>query len=227
MQRRFEFGVGEYYHLYNRGVEKRKIFSDRKCWTRFMTLLHVCNNKSPVVFKEIQGLPLDKIEVEERVVAIGAYCLMPNHFHILVREIVEGGISRFMEKLLTAYSMYFNKRYDRTGRLFENNYRARHVRNENYLRCLYAYIHLNPVKLIEPNWRKQGIRNRARADRFLSSYSMSSFPDYIREEVRPERVIINRSEFPEYFQKPLEFSNFLDDWINYQYQGLPLDLEKI
>ncbi|MEK7208022.1 MAG: transposase [Patescibacteria group bacterium] len=212
MQRNYAFAVGEYYHLYNRGVEKRKLFLDGKCRDRFVSLLHLCNGARSLVFKEIQGLPLDTIDVGERLVAIGAYCLMPNHIHLLVREIKKGGISRFMGKLLTAYSMYFNKRYERRGRLFENNFKARHAHFDQYLKYLYAYIHLNPVKLVEPSWRTKGIQNPARAKRFLSAYAPSSYLDYQRVK-RPENIILDRRHFPEYFQQPLQFEHFLNDWL--------------
>src|SRR3989344_5794707 len=128
MERKFKFSIDEFYHLYNRGIEKRTIFLDLKDKERFINLLFLCNGSKPLVFKDIpQGLPLGKVNKGEPLVAIGAYCLMPNHFHILVSEIIENGISKFIWKLLTAYSMYFNKKYKRTGRLFEGTFRAEYV----------------------------------------------------------------------------------------------------
>ena len=80
----------------------------------------------------------------EGLTAIAAYCLMPNHFHILVHEKVEGGISKFMQKLMTSYTMYINKKYDRTGALFGSSFKAVHVTDDNHLKYLFAYINLNP-----------------------------------------------------------------------------------
>ena len=115
------------------------LFLDIPDRERFVKLLFVCNGTNPVVFKTIQGLPLDKIERGETLVDIGLYCLMPNHFHLLVKEKKENGISMFMEKLSTSYSMYFNKKNERTGRIFENTFKATHVDNDEYLKYLFAY----------------------------------------------------------------------------------------
>ena len=107
--------LDEYYHVYNRGVEKRTIFIDDVDHKRFMALLYLCNSQKNV---HVQTLREEKQEVYSvdrghTLVSIGAYCLMPNHFHVLCKEKEEGGISKFMGKLCTAYAMYFNKRYKR------------------------------------------------------------------------------------------------------------------
>src|SRR3989338_5483185 len=100
---------------------------------------------------------------------------MPNHFHLLLKEIEMGGISQFMGKLSTAYSMYFNKKYERTGSLFEGRFKSSRIANDNYLHYLFAYIHLNPIKLIEPMWKEKGINDFARAKEFLGRYNYSSY----------------------------------------------------
>ena len=156
MERGITFSAGEYYHIYNRGVEKRHIFETNADRKRFLRLLYVCNGSKPVIMRDCQGLPLVEIDKGEDLVGMGAYCLMPNHFHLLIRETVDGGISKFMSKLTTAYSMYFNKRYDRKGTLFEKPFRARHIDDDNYLKYLFSYIHLNPVKMIDPAWKERG-----------------------------------------------------------------------
>src|SRR3990167_6058915 len=124
MERKFSFSVGEFYHLYGRGVEKRTIFLDQSDYSRFIRLLYIANSEKPFEYKLVRGLPLEKVNRGGSLVSIGAYCLMPNHFHLLVREKTEGGISKFMSKLMTAYSMYFNKKNSRTGRLFQNTFQA-------------------------------------------------------------------------------------------------------
>src|SRR5674476_643636 len=153
MRRKFQFSIGEYYHIYNRGTDKRSIFLESNDYNRFVLILHLCNNKNPVDISNLirEGLSfteLMNIEVEERLVDIGTYCLMPNHFHLLLREQQENGISLFMKKLLTAYSMYFNKKHNRTGGLFEGPFLARHADTDEYLKYLFSYIHLNPIKII-------------------------------------------------------------------------------
>jgi len=139
------------------------------------------------------------IDKKDSLVDIGAYCLMPNHFHILLKEKTENGISKFMKKLSTGYSMYFNKRYERTGRLFEGTFKSVHADSDEYLKYLFAYIHLNPIKLINPVWKEEGIRNSVEAKLFLSGYSFSSYLDYTMKArnngKRPESKILNRKRF--------------------------------
>jgi len=100
---------------------------------------------------------LKKINRGEQLVNIVTYCLMSNHFHLLIYEKTEGGISKFMQKVTTAYTMYFNKSKQRTGALFQGKFKAKHASiNDNYLKYLVAYIHLNPIKLIDAQWKENG-----------------------------------------------------------------------
>lgn len=214
MERKLEFSIGEFYHAYNRGNNKSLVFLDDKDRQRFQKLLYLCNSTKPVVFKTIQGPSLDKIERGETLLDIGAYCLMPNHFHLLLKEKMENGISLFMRKLLTAYSMYFNKKYERTGPLFESRFKATHLNEDRYLKYIFSYIHLNPVKMIEPKWRENGISDRVKAKAYLEDYKYSSYCDYMGL-VRPEKCILNIPAFPEYFSDFKEFEQFIDEWLNY------------
>lgn len=215
MQRSIEISVGEYYHIYNRGVEKRDIFLDERDRERFVKLLYLANGEKPFSFRAIQGLPLASIDVGEKKVAIIAYVLMPNHFHLLLKEIVDGGISGFMEKFLTAYAMYFNKKYERVGALFQGTFKAKHIEHDEYLKYLFAYIHLNPIKLLEPRWRELGIHDKKGAEQYLDKYRFSSYLDYIGVE-RTERLILTKEEAPEYFADTYEFKDFLRDWLKYE-----------
>ena len=143
---------------------------------------------------------------------------MPNHFHLLVREKIENGISLFMKKLLTGYSMYFNKKYERTGALFEGRFKAQHADNDEYLKYLFAYIHLNPVKLIEPKWRETGIQNRPDAENYLKQYTYSSYPEYIKQN-RPFKKLLTTETFPNYFEDELSFQEMIKDWLTFKDQA--------
>lgn len=212
MERKITFSLGEYYHVYNRGVEKRKIFLERRDYERFLKTLVLANGTNPIVYKTIQGQPLDKIELGERITAIGAYVLMPNHFHLLVKETTKNGLSTFMMKLATAYAMYFNKKYERVGPLFQSRFRAEHVENDNHLKYLFSYIHLNPVKIVEPSWKETGIVDTGKAETFLNNYRFSSYLDYTTGG-RTENNIVNRKEFPNYFESNHVFINFHKEWL--------------
>ncbi|MDP3957913.1 MAG: transposase [bacterium] len=215
MQRKLTFSEGEFYHIYNRGTDKRDIFLDNRDRERFVKLLFYANGTQPVVLKDIpQGRPLGSVDKGNSIVALGAYCLMPNHFHLLVKEISEGGITKFMSKLSTAYSMYFNKKNGRTGALFEGKFKATHANNDTYLKYLLSYIHLNPVKNVEAGWKENTILNRENAKQYLEKYIYSSYLDYIGE-ARPEKDILDTEAFPEYFSSFGDFKNFIDEWLSY------------
>ncbi len=175
MKRRLNFSIGEYYHIYSRGVNKQKIYLNTKDYNRFVALLYVCNSTEIVdlsrhfnnghSFEEIF-----KLRRKNTLVDIGSYCLMSNHFHLLLKEKTEGGILKFMRKVLTAYSMYFNKKNDRVGPLFQSRFKSKHINSDSYLDCVVAYIYLNPLKIIEPKWKEKGVKNIFRAKKFLADY---------------------------------------------------------
>lgn len=204
---------GEFYHVYNRGTDKRTLFRDDTDRQRFMKLMYVSNtaehinvrnmlrkNNEPYTFD--RGVPL---------VHIGAYCLMPNHFHFLLTPIAKDGVSLFMKKLCTGYSMYFNKRYNRTGTLLESRFKAKWVDNDVYLKYLYAYIHLNPLKLWKMEDLDQEINDQDILE-FLKSYTCSSLPDYLQVS-RLENIIINPEPFPNYFKSVADQVQELKEWL--------------
>ncbi|MEK7078336.1 MAG: transposase [Patescibacteria group bacterium] len=225
MERKFNFSIDEYYHLYNRGNDKRIIFEDEYDYNRFKLLLYHCNSSMPVDL----GKPLSEgrsfsdlmsIDRGTEIVAIGSYVLMPNHFHILVKEITEDGISKFMGKLSTGYSMYFNNKRSRSGSLFEGRFKATHADTNEYLKYLFAYIHLNPVKLIYPLWKDKGLADFAGAKEYLSEYDHSSYLDYCGAS-RLDRKILNQKYFPAYFSNFKSFDDFINSWLSFSEKDRP------
>ncbi len=171
---RARLGEGEYYHIFNRGVEKRLIFLDDKDRWRFMTLLIAF--QGDVTINQIGRLVVDVEHrrfdneifseiLHKRYVELIAFCLMPNHFHLILLEVKEGGISKFMQRLLDAYTKYFNIRHNRVGHLFSGKFQSVHIDKNEYLNYLSAYLHLNPREL--KMWRKKEIK-----------YPWSSFYDF-------------------------------------------------
>lgn len=220
--RKTEFVEGEYYHIYNRGNSKQKIFLDDKDRERFLKLLYLCNSKLRIDFKnDIVKRKINAWDFEkgESIVNIGAWVLMPNHFHLYVTPKTEArlpsgnAITDFMHRVLTAYSKYFNARHHRTGSLFEGKFKSVHVESDVQAKYLFSYIHLNPVKLIDSKWREWGIKNKREVVEFLNSYKWSSYLDYL-EVVRVENKIINRIDFLDYFDSKESFQEEIFDWIN-------------
>jgi putative transposase len=217
MSRRAIFAPGEFYHIYNRGTEKRKIFLNHRDYERFLTLLYLANGEHPVDVKR-QGSALSELLTRDRgkkLVDICAYCLMPNHFHLIIKEVEDGGISKFMQKLITGYTMYFNKTHERNGALFQGKFKSEHINEDRYMLYLIAYVHLNPVKLCDPKWKENGIADRRRSEKFLDNYTYSSYLDYCGRE-RLEKTIISMESLPSYTSTPKNFRSSITQWLNGQ-----------
>jgi putative transposase len=222
--RNISFVPGEYYHIYNRGNSKQKIFRDKEDYERFVKYLYLHNSKKNVVFRDDiveQSLDAFAFDRGDQLVSIGAWVLMPNHFHIYLSfshmsDIWEDGtknnITEFMRKLSTSYVKYFNAKYERTGGLFEGAFKAIHINKDNQAKYLFSYIHLNPVKLIQKDWKERGIKDKRRAVEFLNQYAWSSYKDYAGEQ-RTEGLILNREDFLNYFPKISDFKKEIIEWL--------------
>ncbi|MFA6251374.1 MAG: transposase [Candidatus Paceibacterota bacterium] len=220
---------GEYYHIYNRGNSKQKIFLDKEDYQYFINCIYCFNTykkfkfREDIIKKKINAFDFER---DERVVSIGAWVLMPNHFHIYITpshqsdwwlEIGKGKnrISEFMRKLLTAYTLYFNKKYKRTGGLFESKFKSTHIGNNIQAKYLFSYIHLNPLKLIQKNWKEDGIKDRKKAFDFLDKYLWSSYLDYAGTK-RRENKILTSEDFPRYFSNSKDFNKEILEWLEYK-----------
>lgn len=171
---------GEYYHLFNRGAHKVDLFRDDADWLRFLFLVIHC--QSPVTVENTHryltraaledGFKLPKryrAEIEsKRLVELVSFCIMPNHFHLLVREKEEGGIAQYMQRMAVGYTMYFNNKYETTGHAFQGRYKSIHVSDNDQLLHLSAYIHRNPRELAK--WKGYEL-----------AYPYSSFQDLVEE----------------------------------------------
>lgn len=204
--RKIKFSFAEFYHLYNRGTDKKLIFKDKEDYTHFLFLMYICNTTRSIELRRIDK----KFDRQETLVDIGAYCLMPNHFHILAREKTENGISKYMLKLLTSYTMYFNKKHNRTGTLYEGVFKSTHVNTDEYLKYLYSYIHLNPAKLIDKNWKENKDRQTHELLKYAYSYPYSSIQEYNNSKFN----IVDPKQFPVYFKNPNEHKKELFNWLN-------------
>lgn len=216
MTRKVPFSADEFYHLYNRGANKMEIFLDYHDRERFLKLLYIANNPNLGKYTDIETIPGRTWSLgkqEGSLVSIGAYCLMPNHFHILIKAKDATGASLFLQKLLTGYSTYFNKKYDHSGVVFQGKTKSEHVAEDRYLRYLYSYIHLNPVKLIEPEWKtKQLISSEIL--KYLDNYTYSSYNDYNGAH-REQSIILNKEAFPDYFMTSSGHLNELLSWLHF------------
>jgi len=172
----------EIYHIYNRGVEKRDVFMSDQDYVRFIHDLFEFNDINPThnlnyYFEQSMEVGLPKIGRGKRklFVELMAFCLMPNHYHLIARQKRDGGITEFMRKLGTGYTNYFNQKYERVGPLFQGKYKYVRLNSEKHFIYLPYYVHLNPLGL---KFNRQQ-KNTGEIMRFLKNYKWSSFPDYV------------------------------------------------
>lgn len=132
-----------YYHVYNRGVEKRNIFEEKRDYLVFIYYLGVLLTPPELIDKDHEHYKYSRSNYADEV-SLFAYCLMPNHFHLFLRQDKDEGVTHLMKALSNAYTEYFNKKNDRTGGLFQGKYKAAEVDNDGYYLHLSKYIHQNP-----------------------------------------------------------------------------------
>ncbi len=209
----------QFYHLYNRGVEKRKIFMNDSDYYRFIHDLYEFNDKNATVNviyhlrnKKKQEDPFFAIKKpKELLIDILCYSLMPNHYHLFVRQRMDGGVSRFMQKLGVGYTNYFNQKYERKGVLFQGKFKAVPIENDVQFTHISRYIHLNSVELIEPNWKEKRIKDWKKIKKFLESYRWSSYLDYIGKQNFPS--LIKKEFLFNYFDNEREYQKFVESWV--------------
>jgi putative transposase len=181
-----EFAAGHYYHVYNRGVEKRLIFMDDQDYIVFLGLLkkYLSGEKPDIV---LQNRHLAKPLTDE--VQLLAYCLMPNHFHLLFHQLTDSGITKLMQRVVTGYVMYFNHRHHRVGALFQRRYKASLINSDAYLHHISRYIHMNPADFEKwpysslPNYmgKKQASWLNPKSVMDLFDNSPESYLKFVRE----------------------------------------------
>ena len=210
-----QFVENEIYHIYNRGVEKRNIFTEDKDYFRFIHDLFEFNDENPVLNMTYYFNP-KTMEVEPQylkkerkprklLVEILAFCLMPNHFHLLLRQTRKNGIIKFMQKLGTGYTMYFNKKNGRVGGLFQGRFKAVIVKDEEHFIHLPFYIHTNPI-----------YGGSTSID--LKKYRWSSYLDYIGKRNFPS--ITSRKFLLEFFGGEKEYEKATKQWIKEREENL-------
>jgi putative transposase len=198
------FAPNEWYHCYSRGLDKQTIFKNDRDYERFLQLLYLTNSERPIHRSNLRTSSTPEILQIPRaspITAIGVFCLMPNHFHLLLKEIREDGISNFMQRLGTAYTMYFNIKYKRAGSLLTTPFRSRHVKDDRYLQRVIQYIHCNPAELYESQWKEGVVKNPRLLQKRLLDYPYASFRAFTDNNALL-RPILNEAVFEVETQLP-------------------------
>lgn len=215
--RKVQFVNREYYHIFNRGVDKRNIFIDQKDLDRFFQSATEFNVIDPIgslysnSFRKNNPLLKDLVSKKEKLVDFICYCLNPNHYHFVLKQIVDRGIEKFMHRLGSGYTTYFDKKYDRSGSLFQGTFKAAYIDSNEYLLYVSAYVNLNnKVHQIEDGifktswaeYTKEGCNNNF-CDK---SIILNQFPDSMKYREFAENIIATARE-----RKELEKLLKLDD----------------
>ena len=189
--RNIQIVAEEIYHVYNRGVDQRKIFMEDKDYQRFIHDLFEFNDENNALNAGFR-FNLTTMATRQQynrprklLVEILAFALMPNHYHLFLKPKKDSGVAEFMKKVNGGYAQYFNQKYDRSGVLFQGRFRAVLVKRDTHFMHLPYYIHANPLDLYMPEWRDGKLKDFMRAYNFLENYRWSSFPDYVGKKNYP------------------------------------------
>lgn len=197
----------EFYHIFNRGVDKKDIFIQPRDYSRFIKTFFYYQFFGPKPkFSTFQKFKMNTFKPvsDKKFLNILCYCLMPNHFHFLVRQIEDGGITKFMQQIQNSYGKYINTKYGRIGPLFQGRFKAIRIESDEQLLHVSRYIHLNPIV--------SGLTKR------LESYGWTSYREYTASD-----IICNTTEILNFFSDKQKYIEFINDQIEY---GKVLDLIK-
>ncbi len=192
---------GEYYHVVVRAVGDTIVFDDEDDFYRgIFSIYEFNNNKSVNMFNRRRNRLIEKkneapCEVglntkliipdkRSRFVDMLAFSFMPNHLHLILKQLKDNGISKFMQKFGTGFANYFNEKYDRIGHLF-NKFRAVHIKDDNQFKNAFVYVHTNLISVIEPGWKEHGIKNPGKIKEFLENNKRHSYMDYLGKKAFP------------------------------------------
>lgn len=202
--RKTEFANEEFYHIYNRGVDKRRVFLDDNDYYRFFVSVCLLNDKQDGLLERWRNLlkcnsksnlhDFRRLNLRKPLVDVVAYCFNPNHYHLILKQLKERGIEKFMHRLGTSYTMFFNKKYDRSGSLFQGRFKSIHIDSNEYLLYLSAYVNRN--------YFIHGYGN--------SSWKYSSLIEYDTKNIKKEKKICNTNPVLSQFGNVKDYKDFLN-----------------
>lgn len=222
--RKQQFINNEIYHIVLRGVDDNLIFKNTDDYYRSIFSIYEFNHIGPIEIrrrrqiraqlKRAGGGLSSATDSRKRLVEILAFCFMPNHIHLLLRQLKEGGITNFMRKVGTGYAGYFNRKYKRRGHLFQNKFASVYIKDDEQLKTALVYIHTNPISLVEPKWKEMGIKEPEKIIGFLENYKWASYPDYVGKNYFPS--VTERNFIFEIMGGGQGCRNFVENWVRYK-----------
>ncbi|MFH0740096.1 MAG: transposase [bacterium] len=229
-----QFENGEIYHITIRRIGNELLFGDVKDYYRGVFSIYEFNNANPVSIarrrqeratfkKSVRGLTSTDFILEpdrrDKLVEVLAFCLMPNHIHLLLRQVKDNGISKFMQKYGSGYAVYFKEKYKikLNGHFFQDRFNAVHIETDEQLRVVFVYIHTNSIALIEPDWKEKGIVDPKKAISFLENeYRWSSFFDYLDKKNFPSIIETEKSFLTEVMDGVQGCKQAVNNWVQHK-----------
>lgn len=202
--------TGSVYHVFNRGVEKRIIFPDKSHYQRFLTTLDYYKDNQPErlsLSAHLNNKALIQPKAKEHLISILCFCLMPNHFHLVLKQLTDGGISRFMNDIANSYTKYLNTRLERVGHLFQGSFKSKLIETESSFLQVTRYVHLNPLGLHPEGEKAMGIYSTEKLLKVLKEYPYSSYKTYLGKEMA--YPICDQSEIRKLLGAPNDYKNFV------------------
>jgi len=197
------------------------IFKDTDDYYRGIFSIYEFNNAIPVnIWKRRKQRAKEKAGRDpvspsrELLVEVLEFCFMPNHIHLLLKQLKDNGITKFMAKVGAGYGGYFNRKYNRRGYVFQNRFLAVPIKNETQLKVVSTYIHTNPISLVEPNWKEKGIKDPKKVIEFLEKYKWSSYLDYVNKKNFPS--VTEREFISEIMGGENGCAEFVESWIQHK-----------
>ena len=227
--RREDLAVGEWFHCYTRTIDHSRPFEDKLNTERFLEALYLANQSSPMpvmshLYKKNSHDDNFTLERDKPLIAIGAYVIMPTHYHLLATPLAENGLSEFFHKVGTGFTRFYNDKQERVGNLFVKPFRSKHVSSDGYFGRVASYIHLNPVELFEPEWKNGRVRDFLRLEKNIRNYASSSLFDYEKIKTRTQTNILDKEarSLVETYRIPLRESL---TYAHEYYRSLELDMK--
>ena len=220
--RKEKFIPNEYYHIYNRTIMNVPVFKDGQNAKRIkQSMLFANSTISSKIFQflrdnekqsEIKFIEaMNMLTKGEKLVDILCYAIMPDHYHMLIKERVDGGIINFVRKCDISITKYINMRNKRRGPIFESLFRSKHIDSNEYLTHLSTYIHLNPLDIISgKEWRNHKLENWSKIKKEIINYPWSSLKFFLEDKTDP--IVSGEKAILEQFKNKKDYELFLREW---------------